>query len=189
MRIHAMRWSVCGMLALGLGLLATKTFSADDDEDKKKTAAAREAIIKLSQGKGTAKGVAGKHELDSVMNGFKLRSKGGIGVGDPMDNIKPDGIESKIRALGKTSLAPGALKMEGPALMKMIQITRTIGDIAGHYPDAAKKDPKDWKKFNENMIKYAKDMEDAIKASDPTRLKLASGRLEKSCIECHDKFR
>ncbi len=188
MRIHAMRWSVCGVLALGLGLLATRSFSADE-EDKKKTAAAREAIIKLSQGKGTAKDVAAKHELENVMNGFKLRSKDGIGVGNPMDNIKPDGIESKIQSLSKKELPPGGLKKEAPALMKMIQITRAIGDVAAYYPDAAKKDPKAWKRFNEEMIKSAKDMEDAIKASDPTRLKQSVTKLNAACNDCHEKFR
>jgi hypothetical protein len=190
MRIHTVKKSVFGLLALSLGLLAGRsTFSAPDEDDKKATAAAREAVIGLAQGKGDARSISEKHALEHVMNGFKLRTKGGIGVGSQGDGIKPDGIESKIQALTKGKMSPDDLRAQGPALIKMIQITRAIGDISAFYPDPAKKDPEAWKKFNEDMIKATKDVQDAIKGNDPTKLKKSVSMLNTSCNECHEKFR
>lgn len=189
MRIQAMKWTVCGVLALGLALLAVRNSSnAAWQNEKAQRAEAKKAIEDLADGKGDAIEIAKKHELENIMLGFKLRSKGGFGVG-AKGQIMPDGIESKIQALTKGKMSPAQLMKEGPALIRMAQITKAIGEVAAHYPDPAKKDLKAWKKYNEDMVKSAKEVQDAIKGNDPTKLKSSVSRLSTSCNECHEKFR
>jgi hypothetical protein len=189
MRINAMKWSVCGVMALGLGLLAARSSMSAQNDEKAKRAEAKQAIADLVDGKGDAIEVSKKYELEHVMIGFKLRTKGGFGVGDKSQGIMPDGIESKIQSLTKKALTPDQLKREGPALIRMLQITKAIGEVSAHYPDPAKKDLKAWKKYNEDMVKAAKETQDAVKGKDATKLKSSISRLSTSCNECHEKFR
>jgi len=185
MRIHVVKWSLCGTLALGLCLLAgTSSYSAD----KAEVVAARQAVLDLAAGKGDPKDIAKKHQLEDVMTGFKLRSKGGIGFG-PAAAPGPDGIEAKIIALSKRELPAEQLKKEAADIAKMIDNTKAIGEISAHYTDPAKKAPAKWKKFNDDMIQATKDVQDAVKGNNPAKVKIAIGKLSSSCNDCHTEFR
>jgi Cytochrome C' len=198
MRIHAVSWSVCGVLALGLCLLAVRSsFSYDDDDKKaklKELAEARAAIIELSQGKGNPKEIAKKHELGYIMAGFKLRAKNGIGVGPAAvaGNPKQDGIEAKIISLttGKR-MSRDELKAQTQDLIKLLEIAKAIGDVATaeNYPEEAKKDPKKWKAFNDDMIKSLKEAKEVVKSGDPMKVKAVFNKLDGACQACHAEFK
>jgi len=185
------------MLALGLCLLAVRSSLSYDDDDKKaklkEMAEARAAIIELSQGKGDPKAIAKKHDLGYIMAGFKLRAKNGIGVGPTAvdRNPKQDGIEAKIKNLGNRKLTPDQLKAQTQDLIKMVDIAKAIGEIAtaDNYPEEAKKDPKKWKKFNDDMIQVLTEVKEAVKKGDPAKVKAVFNKLDASCNECHTDFK
>jgi len=186
------------VLALGLCLLAVRSsFSYDDDDKKaklKELAEARAAIIELSQGKGDPKAIAKKHELGYVMAAFKLRAKNGIGVGPAAvsGNPKQDGIEAKIiNMTGGKRMSRDELKAQTQDLIKMLEIAKAIGDIATaeNYPEEAKKDPKKWKKYNDDMVQVLKEAKEVVKSGDPMKVRVVFNKLDAACKECHTEFK
>jgi Cytochrome C' len=197
MRILRVKWFLCGLLALSLCLLAGKgSFSADETPEEKKAkakaaAAAKVDVLDLIDGKGDAKAIAAKHTLESVMHGFQVRSKGGIGVGPAAvaGNPKNDGVEAKITALGGPKMTAAQLKMQEADLIKMLEVARTIGEINKNYSEEGKKNPAKWKQFTEDMIEGAKDAQAAVKKGDPAEVKKTITKLAASCTDCHAIFR
>jgi Cytochrome C' len=197
MRIHAVKWTLCGVLVLGMCLLAGKSsFSADDDDAEKKAKAkaiaeARAAVLDLAGGKGDAMAVAAKHAIGDVMHGFKTRSKDGIGFGAAAGgNPKLDGIEAKINSIaGPMKMTAAQIKMQEADLIKMLDIVKTIGEINKNYTEDAKKDPGAWKKYTEDMIQDSKTAQEAVKKGDPVEVKKTITKLSASCADCHSKFR
>lgn len=98
--------------ALGALFLAAARGRDDDDAEKAmKTAAARAAVLKLvgdlgnaDEVKKEAADVAAKHDIEFVMNQFRPRNKGGLGVGAAPGATKYDGIETELLFLGKKAL-------------------------------------------------------------------------------------
>src|SRR5262245_25240999 len=83
------------VLALGV-CFVTVAESNSADEKGAKVGPYNAQIVDLADGKGKADAIANKAELGDVMQAFKPRSKGGIGIGPTPDGIKPDGIELKF---------------------------------------------------------------------------------------------
>jgi soluble cytochrome b562 len=209
MSLNTLRWAASGVLALCICLLAGPLVSSADDTDKKEREknikndkAAADDVIKLADGGGVAKDLAKKHEIGHVMHGFKLRTKdgmppingrAGIGVGDKPGAIEPDGIEAKIINLSKKKpMSKAELTKEADALVKAAKITRAIAEINEFYTPEKKmgdKDPKDYRKYNQDMIKGSDDLIDAIKKGDPMQVKKVASKLNQSCNDCHGKFR
>src|SRR5438128_1078080 len=98
-----MRTIVCSLLS-AVVLLVGRVCLADDadDEQKKAVDAAREAVLTLAsnlEAKDHARQierVAREHRQDALAAGFKLRSKGGIGIGKLVEVGHPDSIERLI---------------------------------------------------------------------------------------------
>ncbi len=185
MRTSTPKWLAGGVLAVGLCLIASASRSADDD-DKKEAAAAKKAVIELAEGKGDAKTIAKKYTLDHVMRSFKLVTKGGVKI----PGTEP-GLEAKIQKMAKTPMAPNDLAKDSAGLIKLTEVTRAIGQIAAQtkIKPAAGKTQKDWDKFNKDMIEGAENLARAIKSGNPAMVKMAAGKLNQSCNECHGKFR
>src|SRR5262249_1387304 len=148
-------------------------------------------VLKLAEGKGDAEAVAKKGELGDFMHLFKLRAKKGLGVGDKAGAITPDGIEAKLIAMTKKVEKTDVTK-NAKANEKMPAITLAIGKVTdAHTPKKkeAGKDPKDWKKFVEEMKAGAGDLSTAVKDGDADKTKIAANKLVGACNECHTMFR
>jgi cytochrome c556 len=184
-----------------LGLLVmTQRSSADEKEpDPKKVKAAQEAIRKLLESKYVkkdAEAVAKGHALDAVMwSVFKPRKRGGFGVGNKPEAIQPDGIELKINKMGKTPMLPADLARELPELIKMVEVVKLAGEVSAHQCNVTKKvgekDPRKWKDFNSDMLKYSDDLLAALKGanSGPAEVRAKSLKLYGTCTGCHGIFR
>src|SRR2546430_13944044 len=95
--------------------------------------------------KTVAKDAAG--DLETVMSGFKLRSKKGIGVGPKAGVSLPDGIELRINAISRDGITAAALKKESEALTRAGHVTAAIATIAhvmAPEADMGKKKKADW---------------------------------------------
>lgn len=190
MSIHMSKWVACGALTLGVCLLAGVA-SRGADDDKKLQAEVNKAVIALAEGKGDAKDLAKKYAIENVMRSLKLRDKGGIGIGKTK-GTGPDGIEARLINLGKKAPTKGDLSKQGDDLTKAAEIVVAIGKISEYYAPKEKKgdkDPKVWKKYNEEMIKNSKDLVDAIKSADGMQVKAAATKVNQACNECHSIFR
>jgi cytochrome c556 len=149
-------------------------------------------ILKLVEGKGSAEEIAKKAELGDVMQAFKPRSKGGLGIGPTPDAIKPDGIEQKLIDLGKSKrgLTKADLAKQGDALARAAEATKAISDVALFYADKdGKKNPTKWKQFAGDMKKSAEDLATAAHKSDADAIKKSVNKLNASCNDCHADFR
>jgi cytochrome c556 len=149
-------------------------------------------ILKVAAGKGSAEEIAKKAELGDVMQAFKPRSKGGLGVGPTPDTIKPDGIEQKFIDLGKSKrgLTKADLSKQGDALAQAAEATKAISEIAVFYVDKdGKKNPTKWKQFAGEMKTSAQELAAAAHKGDPEAIKKAVNKVNASCNDCHADFR
>jgi hypothetical protein len=171
---------------------------AADEEDKEIADAVRKiakavAANKPDDAKKEAEAlVAKRKDLGDVMNMFKSRKAGGLGIGAKAGAITPDGIEAKVVALAKKKLTAAEVKGQAADLEKMgddIAAISYVGDIHTPKKKDGAKDPKDWTKWMDDMRKGAKDLSKAAKAQDATAIKDAAMKANASCSNCHGVFR
>lgn len=181
MRLGLLAFFMASLVVLTADLRAT----AADKEDLKKAMDILAELVK-SDGKG-AEAASKKTSIDVVMHLFKPANKGGIGVGE-----KGEGIEPKIIALSKKALPADQLKKEADILITLARQTKAIADINEFHGPAKKvanKDPKDWKKYNDEMRKFSVDLVKAIESGKADDVKKVSTSLNSSCVNCHTIFR
>src|SRR5436309_1168174 len=101
-----------GLLAL-VGWALTSPSRAADDKDINPAIRTLAAAIEKKDAEGAKKQAEAvakmADEMGDVMHAFALRTKKGLGVGDTPAAIMPDGIELKLQALGKKTIAKGDL--------------------------------------------------------------------------------
>ena len=184
-----------GGISLLAAALALASGSAAEDAE---TNAAINSVADLLQkgdidgAKKAAAEVAKKSDLESVMHGFKLRSKKGIGVGDKPGVAAPDGIELKINAIARDGITAASLKKESEALTKAGYVTAAIAHIAhakAPEKDDGKKKKADWNEWSEGMQKSAVEFALAAKAGDAPSLRKAANKVKQSCDTCHMVFK
>ena len=164
-----------------------------------KTAAAQVDVLKLVNALGgkeddvkkQAKDLAAKHEIPFVMNQFKPRDHGGVGVGSP--GVFPfDSVELELLLLSKKPLPPADLTAQKVDLQKMVDVALAISYVAPHYApktDETGKPIKDWMRLSADMNKQSKDLIEAIKGGDPMMVQGAAKELNHTCESCHSEFR
>ncbi|MCI0638058.1 MAG: hypothetical protein L0Y72_04850 [Gemmataceae bacterium] len=134
----------------------------------------------------------GEDGLVEVMYLFKLRKKGGWGVGDKAGVITPDGIELKLIGLARDGITPATLKKESAALEEMGHVISAIGEVARQFPpkmDKGKKTKKDWLAWTDDMRATGIKLAEASKAKGAQDVKTAAAKLNNSCNLCHSMFR
>ena len=184
--IRNLRVGLMALLAASLVVLTVEQgVSAADKEELKKAMDAVTSVIK-EDGKN-AEAVAKATSIDAMMHLFKPKSKGGIGVGP-----KGDGIEIKIMNLAKKALPVEQLKKEAEDIVTMAKQTKAMADINAFYGPKEKragKDPKEWKKYNDEMRQSAKDLIEAVKSGKADEVKKVANTANSSCVNCHTVFR
>jgi hypothetical protein len=191
------------VLGAGLFMALSGDSSSQDkkpSKEKKQNKEAREAVLRMAdlverkdfmalkqQADGVAKSIEG---LDDVMNLLKLRSRGGLGIGDTPGAVAPDGMEAKVVNMAKRPLAPAQLAKESKDLVRLAYVNAAIAQISEARTDVdGKMDPKAWQKWSIDMRQSAIELADAAQAMDPARVKAAAKKMNTSCTDCHDKFR
>src|SRR4051812_10988666 len=97
---HLRGWLLASVVCASAGLFA---FAADEKELRDNVLKVAEAIEKNDANAAKqASQALQKADLDVIMEVFKLRSKGGLGVGDK-GAVKRDGIEAKLQDLDKAA--------------------------------------------------------------------------------------
>jgi len=198
-------WPMTGTVALvvsaGLMVLVNHSWAQDDD-DKEIAGAVRKIAKAVAENKpDDAKKQAAefnaelqkkKKDLGDVMNMFKLRTKGGLGVGAKAGAVTPDGIEAKVGALAKKKMTAPEVKNQATDLEQMaddIAAISHVGDANTPTKKDGAKDPKDWTKWMDEMRKGSRDLKKAAKAKDPNGIREAAKKVNDSCSNCHGVFR
>jgi hypothetical protein len=187
------------VLALAIAVLVTSRsgLMADDTPDEKDVKAAEDIVTKAAGNPAAMKKagdevMAKKLGLKAAMYSFKLRSAGGIGVGDKAGAITPDGIEAKLINLSKKEMPKAAVTKEGPDLEKAAQVAETMSYVAEAFTPKKKvgdKDPKDWTMFTQDMRTSSADLAAAAKKGDSKGILSAAKNLSAACNNCHGEFR
>jgi len=132
-----------------------------------------------------------KSDIETVMAGFKLRSKKGIGVGEK-GAIQPDGVELKINAIARDGVTTATLKKEGAAIARAGYVTAAIGQIAhAQTPkmDEGKKKKADWIEWSDGLISSAQEFSKIAAAGDAAGLKKSANKIKQACDSCHMVFK
>jgi hypothetical protein len=192
-------WLAAGIVALAAGglTISVNRSWAQDDDDKETAEAVRKiakavAQNKTDDAKKQAAELKKKKELGDVMNMFKLRTKGGLGIGPKAGAVTPDGIEAKVGALAKKKLTAAEAKNQAPDLEQMaddIAAISHVGDANTPTKKDAEKDPNKWTKWMDEMRKGSQDLKKAAKAKDPNAIREAAKKTNDSCSNCHGVFR
>lgn len=175
------------MLAVVLFLLCTGV--SEGRADKQEIKVATEVVDKLVGGAKldeVAKLVK-TTSLEALMNLYLPQKKGGYGVGP-----KGDGIENRLQNLSKKGIPPTDLPRESDDLIKAAQRSKAISefnDLFTPKEKIGKKDPRLWKKYNEEVKKGADELIEAIKKGDTKKIQAAAKFMEIGCNECHTVFR
>lgn len=194
-----MRARLIGTVAMVVGLWMLGAAGTSTAGDKKKLAASLDKIANLLEkndvagAKKEAEAFAKSKDFDlsDAMVVFKLRAKGGVGVGSKPGEINPDGIEAFSMNLEK---AQQKTVDSYPAEMaRMALVTAAVAEmIVNQCPVKKKmkdKDPKEWKQWSEDMHAAALELAAAAKNKKLNDIKAAAKKLNNSCVSCHSPFR
>lgn len=189
MRKHVRVLAVAVASALALGLVILPAGLAADEKNPAAGPVLKAAeALKKGDDASAKKEIEAlkKMDLEGVMHLFKLRDKGGLGVGDKPGAVKPDGIEAKIIQMAKKA-APADAK---PPATDMGYIIAVIADVAtGKCPvdkKTGEKDPKDWAQWSKDMKDGAMEL---AKAKSADEAKKAAAKVNTACNNCHGVFR
>jgi soluble cytochrome b562 len=197
------------VLAAGAALLAVGLFflaggRAADEKDLKdnlekvvKTAADKPGDVEKA-GADFAK--ANKIDNDSIKDVMDYLGKRdpddpkavGWGVGKKPGDIKPDGIEAKLREMAKKKPTAAQITKEKDALIELANRSAAVGSIALASPPKKNlpgKSVSDWKKWSEEMIKNSEEFQKAVKGGNIATIKEAAVKLNSTCVDCHGAFR
>jgi cytochrome c556 len=189
------------VLALGVCFLTLARARDDDDEQKKIEAAKKaepdvqklaEAVGKPDELKKQADAITKKYdEMLPIMWQMKPATKGGMQIGKP-NTFQNDSIELGLLQMGKKPPMGQALTNLAPDIQKLAEVTRGIAEVAPHYAKKFTKTPaeeKEWNKLSEDMAKSSDDMMASAQKGDGAAFKKAVNELNRSCNDCHTKFR
>jgi Cytochrome C' len=189
MNRFALRVTLVAVLALGIGLLpfASSGFAFQKVPGNPALQKdIRDLAKDIAAGKPTQAKVAaikGKFGLDEIMELYKPQAKGGIGASE--------GIEFKLRNLGKKALTKDELaKLKGD-LIELANINLAISAVARpHFPGNKNgKKQKDWEEYSDATSKSTMELIKAVKGEDAAAVKKIADNINASCSKCHADFR
>ncbi len=125
-------------------------------------------------------------DLADLMDLFKKRDKGGLGVGSKPGVVTPDGMESKLVALGRDAPSITTLKKEADALEEMGYTVAAIGLITKSKP-APK--AKEWSGWCDDLVTGGQKLSAAAKSQTAAELKSVAAKINASCNACHSAYR
>lgn len=165
---------------------------------KKDYEGAKKKVAELSALKANAKAsvkampLHDKIELMDIMRLFKLRNSGGLGFSAKPGAVAPDGMEARLLGLSRKVLTAKEMEAQAEDIARMAHIMIAAGQFVDAFTPTKKvgmKDPKDWRKSQEEMVKSARALADAAAKKDAKAVQTAARLLNSSCSSCHTTFR
>jgi hypothetical protein len=152
------------------------------EKDKSDAKAAKELAAK------TGKGI---EETTELMAMFKLRDKGGLGVGKPGTvSATRDGIEPLVREMARA--VPPAVLKDVAALEDMGYMIAAMGaivDAKGPPKNADAKGKKLWHEYAHEAHVQGLELAKVAATKDPAKIKMAAYKVNNACGGCHAFFK
>jgi hypothetical protein len=135
-------------------------------------------------------------DVDDLMNLLRTKAKGGEGIAPALQsNLRLkgalNGIEEKIRELGKKKLKAEKVGPESEELALLGYKVAVVAELAELHPAPrkGKGTAKDWHQLAGQMRDAAVDMAGAATKKDAEGIFTAANKLNSSCNQCHSLFR
>jgi hypothetical protein len=135
--------------------------------------------------------------VEDLAGHFRLRSRGGLGVGLKPNLFQPDGIEHFLMGLESNGNTSARLLQAANAhpdeLARSLYIVAAIGEAHRHHcpvkEKKGKQDPKDWERWSVSLRDNALEMTKAVQAKELPKVRELGMKVNRVCIDCHDVFR
>lgn len=186
-------------LAITTGLLVDAGPPQPDGDLKKTVATIAGHLRKADKDKGelkTGKELAAKigkniEETAELMAMFKLRAKGGLGVGKEgaVSEVR-DGIEPLVREMARA--VPVAVLKDPAALEEMGYMIAAMGAIVeakGPPKNADAKGKKLWQEYAHETHVQGLEFAKIVATKDAKKIKLAAYKVNNACGGCHAFFK
>lgn len=193
MRKQLCMWSAGSAMVVMAGwvYLAGSSHAADEADPKAGVLKIAAAIQKgdLAGADAQAKALAKKvEELGDVMDVFKKRDKGGVGVGLKKGVAIPDGIELMIAKMGRDAPSPSEAKKGAEAFEHMGTVIAAVAKITKSKPPAKVKG-NDWNNRCDQLFASGLKLSAAAKDHAAADLKTIAHKIKDTCDACHSKYK
>lgn len=175
------------VFCLGLGLLVNQQARGwfEDANSNKEVLNVADLIKNGKNAANKAAAVAKANDLDELMEGFKPRSKGGIGVGRTKGKVTPDGIEQLLLNFEKGAPAASVLA-NVDELEEMANVIAAMGAIVKTKPNAkGKKILKQWVAWTQELQDNGAALAKAVSKKDGKGISTLSEKINATCSACH----
>lgn len=179
--MNTLRTAVTGLVILGLVALVGQTYA----DSMKVQAGVLKLAGQIKKGeKGDAAAVAKMAEgVEEVMEQFKDKKKGGIGVGTI------EGIEKALIKIGRDAPTASFLAKSKGDLEEVGYIVAALADVTAAKPLAKAAKDKMWHEWSMQMREAGVKLAEAAKAGGAQDVKTAAAKINASCNACHSKYR
>jgi hypothetical protein len=187
-------WSAAGIAILAVGGLVflSGQGNAAQDPGLKDGVLKIAAAVKKGDTSGADKQAAALakkvEDLGDLMELFKPRDKGGIGVGPKAGVAVPDGIEKKLIAMERDAPSGSTLKKEADALEEMGYVIAAMAKTTKAKP-VAKVKAKEWNGWCDDLAAAGVKLSAAAKSQTAAELKAVARKINASCNACHSTYR
>jgi hypothetical protein len=191
------RWLAVGALGLGYGALRADTQDTAPTPEQLKRDKAQQAILNLSQNLNApdvsewAKAIVKEHHSEDISSVFKLKIRGGLGIGALTEAGFPqDGIERFIMLLSRrrTTSEAEIAKYQGEYL-RVAKVMQAMAELAPHRAtERVRKSPqlsKEWAEVVAEFKEGGANFRKAVEEQDPKKLRLAAAKMHNTCCHCH----
>ena len=183
-----------GMLALGVAWSALGADQPDPAELARQKAQA--AVLKLADSLddamtvSQAQAIVKEHSAENISSIFKMKARGGPGIGKLMEAGFPDGIDRFINILSRRKiLTENELERFQPEYLRVARIFQAMAELAPfRATERVKSDSKrtlDWANISADFKKKSADFRLAVEEKDPKKVRLTALNLSHTCCDCH----
>jgi hypothetical protein len=127
-------------------------------------------------------------DLGDLMELFKKRDKGGIGVGLKKGVAVPDGIEVKLIKMGRDAPSSSEVTKEAEALEHMGAVVAAMAKVTKAKPPAKVK-AKEWNGWCDELAASGMKLSAAAKDHAAADLKTIAHKINDTCNACHGVYR
>ena len=196
MKPFKVRILAVSVAALGLGISTFGQPATTTVDDKR--VAAQSAILKLSDNLDAkdvaerAKQIVKEHASEDISSVFKIRAKGGLGIGKLTEvTAKHDGIERLLLNLQRRrTITEAEIEKYADDYLRVAKVIQAMAELAPYRAtERVQKDSKltkEWQEVTHEFKEGARTFRKAVDEKDPKRLRLAAEKMENTCCHCHD---
>ena len=193
MQLFEARWLVVGVIGLGL---AYPVLRADPPAVEPKTPRqkAQAAIVKLSENLNApdvatqAEKIVRENDSCDISSIFKLRERGGLGIGKAVEAGHRDGIEMVVADLAKKkTTTEGQLETYQDDYVRVAKILQAMAELAPYRGEQlVGSSAVKWGVVSATFKEQTAAFRQALEEKDPKKVRSTAVKLRQTCCDCHE---